>query len=150
MKTPSTIIARIEEVKDADFFGFETEDLVGALPFTHAKPFLKEGVKESDWHPTETDEDVITKICKYMPFAITKATDHRSISAERSTEHFHTWMWLLDRDNEVDWDAYTNYGAPILKQVMEIFDIVAPTHLAFDRMAQGLSCKVGCRDGCGQ
>ena len=82
MRTQEEILARINEIKGKDFFGFETSDLIGFLNYENAKPFLKEGVKKSAWKiEKRTPKEIMID---YMPFAWEKANNKRGISASRN------------------------------------------------------------------
>lgn len=119
-RTPEEILARVEKIKNDDMFGFEKEDLIYALPFAAAKPYLKEGVTEDEWAPITNHEE---EIRDYMAFAWDKANNCRGISAYRSLCHMKSWLWLLG-DDEVEWlDDYEYYGKPHLVAICERFDI---------------------------
>ena len=110
MRTQKEILARIKTIQDsgADIFGTEVGDLVGALEFKNAKPFLNKGVKAKDWKQTK---DFKKEMIEYMSFAWEKANDKRGLSAMRSLQHYRNWLWL-DGDEEI-WptlDEYEHYG----------------------------------------
>jgi hypothetical protein len=161
MRTQKEIVDRIEEVKKHDLFGFEGTDLIAALDFEHAKPFLKEGFKKKDWKPDLlTDEAVIKLMVEYMDFAIEKATDHRGLSAGRSISHYRAWLWLIGDDKLIKFaecaDNYRNYGAPILKKIAKKYKAPVPKGHAgkiFNAMAKGEVCPdciSGDMSGCGE
>jgi hypothetical protein len=114
-------------------------------------PELAECLSSKDHVQFETTrEDVLNKMREYMPFALQKAMGHRGISASRSVQHFRVLVWLLDEYGDIDWDAYENYGMPILKQIAERYAFPFPDSEAAMRMANGETCSVGCDAGCGQ
>lgn len=156
--TPDEIVARIKEVAPRDFFGAETTRLLRALPWEHAAPLLTDEARlayekgEENWqvktHPAQA-------ILKYLPFAMDKACNHRGLSANRSISHMRGLTWLLGQDDEINWDNYENYGAPILKQIAGILapegaklwaELATP---GLERMATGKPCEDDCEDGCG-
>lgn len=117
MKTDEEIIARIEEVKQRDFFGFEASDLIIRLPFEKAKPYLKPDAKSEDWsvHPRDRDS-VLKEMADYMEFAWGKANDMRGISAGRSLCHYQSWIWLVGDDLGYFGD-YQHYGKDELVKI---------------------------------
>lgn len=90
----------------------------------------------------------------YMPFALGKAQDHRGLSASRSIDHFRAWLWMLSDDETLGFcdveENYTNYGAPILREICENYGFDTPAETWFANMASGGPCSPDCRDGCGQ
>lgn len=163
MRTNVEILNRIASEAELDFFGVVTADLVACLSYKDAKPFLKKGIKKSEWKDPPLEEAGCDKIVKdrlldYLPFALNKCVDHRGLSASRSMDHIRTWLWLL-KDEEAlayasDGDHYPMYGAPILKYVCERYGVDYRSCLdseveleGFENMAQGRCC--GMSDGCG-
>lgn len=125
MRTQQEILDRIEEVKASDFFGATRGDLIEALEFENAKPFLKEGVTAGEW--TWNDAQGVRKAAiEYMEFAWGKANDCRGLSASRSVDHYRAWMWLLGSDEfeKLADDEYEFYGQPVL--------VIAATALGVD------------------
>lgn len=158
MKSDSEIIERIKVVKEAEFFGFETADLLVFLPFEKAKAFVAEDKRDElreDWVQQDRSSWAIEEmIVDYLPFAVGKAVDHRGISASRSVAHLRAWFWMLGRDDIVEFIDddynYPQYGAPILKRAHEVFGVSLPDDSEFLRMAEGLPCSPnGCGIGCG-
>lgn len=160
MRAQEEIVARINAAKEEDIFGFESSDLVDALDFEHAKPFLKEEATAEGWEKRKeeidstTDEGVRKQISEYLTFAFDKALGHRGISASRSVSHFRAWCWLLGDDELVsfiDDDNYAQYGMPVLVAVAKKY---APEKIPDDpavmRMAEGLPCTEHCDEGCGR
>lgn len=159
MRTQEEIMARIESIKGADFFGFETGDLIEALGWEHALKYIKPEKHEeakASWGEPSTDDDIKEQIREYIGFAYDKCVGHRGLSAGRSVDHFRAWCWLIGADEIVafiDAGNYRNYGAPVIKRVAEHFGVELPEHsrTEFERMAKGLACtgKHTCDDGCG-
>lgn len=128
VRTIQEIVARIGglEGSTSDFFGFQTSDLIGFLPFEDAKPFLKDTVKAEDWTPTPlTEEGVKQTIHDYMEFAWGKANDCRGLSAGRSLDHMKAWLFALGEDEawieSLSLDGYTHYGKPQLRAICKRF-----------------------------
>lgn len=125
MRTQDEILERIEAVTKMDWMGTQRTDLVGALTFESAKPFLKDGVSEDDW-TANTDDDIRKEAIDYMNFAWDKAINCRGLSAGRSMEHYMSWLWLLnDNDLWCDLDNYNHYGKPQLVKICEHFGLDA-------------------------
>jgi len=154
LRTVEEIKEHIRKIEEMDLFGTRI-DLVSYLSFNEAKEFLKPDSKEEDWKATELTEKAILKEMKeYMIFALGKVENHRGISAGRSIDHFHNWLFLLGDDELLkfldDDSNYANYGAPILKKICEKYDIPFPKGKEFNRMAEGKPCYEGCQEGCGR
>ena len=155
-RTDDDIIARITEIQSSgqDFFGAQHTDLLIALSFEQAVPFLSDDAVArgpADWQEkySKTPEEDIRD---YLPFAIGKAQNHRGLSAGRSVDHMHAMVWLMGDEayNSVDWDDYTQYGLPILKKCAELVGYEWPDDPMLARMAEGLECDPeGCDSGCG-
>lgn len=132
MKTTQQIVDRIKMLDsdrhlNEDFFGFIRSDLIEALPFADAKPFLKSTATDDAW-PTDklltTDEKVIARLTEYMTFAWEKANNCRGLSAARTLDHMRAWLWLLGEDKASDGIAeYDLYGKPQLRAICEHFKI---------------------------
>jgi hypothetical protein len=156
MRTQAEIIARISEVADGDFFGFESTVLKSHLTYENVQQFLKEG-HELDpdlWKDVIDDEYIVAEVKDYMEFALEKAYNHRGISANRSVNKMSAWLWLLGDDElleKFEGAGYAQYGVPQLMVVCEAYDIEVPEYMQPDiaNMAQGKSCRLGCDDGCG-
>jgi len=120
MRTPDEILKRVEEVKEEDFFGFETADLLAWLPYDKARPYLKDSVGPEDWsYEVPTHDSVLKCITNYMPFAWDKANACRGLSAMRSLQHMKAWLWLLGDDLTDKLDDYTYYGKPQLRAICD-------------------------------
>ena len=124
MRTDQEILARAEAVKDHDWLGTQTWELVSRLPFDLAKSFLTDSAKEKDWPPAKRDADTIkAEMLDYMRFAWDKANNRRGISAGRSLDHMSAWLWLLGHDEAADAILdYDHYGKPWLRAICEAFE----------------------------
>lgn len=124
-RTHDEIIARLHAVKDSDWLGTQSNDLLVRLPFELAQPFLKAGAKIEDFAngwPFD-DVDPMARAKDYLPFAWDKANNCRGISAGRSIEHFMTWLWLAGKDKQVALlNNYDHYGKPQLVMVSVMCD----------------------------
>lgn len=137
MRTNDEIVERIQQLKDSgqDFFGFQSADLIGFLPFELAKAYLREeSIAEYEngklvWEQQPNDRDGILKIIHgYMEFAWDKANNCRGLSASRSIEHMTAWTWMLGEEEQElyefvsDNDNYYHYGKPILEKICQHFN----------------------------
>ena len=117
MRTDAEILNRIAGLKDNDFLGFETLDLLVRLPFDLAKDFLKPEAKPEDWKQAPRDrESLVKEMQNYMPFAWEKVNDGRGISAYRSMAHYNSWIWLAG-DDLGDMNDYEFYGKDNLVKI---------------------------------
>jgi len=105
MRTQDEILARYNERKDNDFFGFESNEYLRFLDYEHAKQFLKPEVAAKEWEPEKKTLKEI--MVDYMPFAWEKANGCRGISSGRSIMHYTAWLWL-DGDEEI-WPTLADY-----------------------------------------
>jgi len=121
MKTQNEIVAKVEEIKSEDIFGFKTNDLLEFLDFEHAKPYLIEGATEDQWEQgTLARENILKKMEDYMSFAWEKANNCRGISAGRSLAHYTVWIWLIgDEEKFGDLENYNYYGKDNLIKICE-------------------------------
>ena len=122
-RTQEEIVEKLERVKQDDFFGFKTTDLLGYLDYEHAKPYLKEGCTKEEWGLKLNDrESILAEMKDYMPFAWDKANNQRGISAGRSMAHYNVWVWML-RDEEVfgDLEEYQYYGKDNLRKLCDTY-----------------------------
>ena len=122
-RTQQEILERIAKIKDKDFFGFETNDLLEYLTFENAKLYLIETANREDWigMGVKTPREIMIE---YMPFAWEKANDCRGLSAARSMSHYKAWLWL-DGDNELceSLSGYQYYGKDKLVKICEYLGI---------------------------
>lgn len=127
MRTPEEIVERVDllqETPEADFFGAQRNDMIGFLPFEHARKYLKEGTTKEQWDKNRkepTAENVKAEIEEYMPFAWMKANDMRGLSANRSIDHMKGFLWLLNDGSleEMEKIEYEHYGKEKLEFVCE-------------------------------
>ncbi len=125
------------------------------LPIEQFKEFVKKDANLSDWEPIPlTHEAVLAEMKEYMEFAWGKVDAHRGISASRSVEKMQAWLWLLGDEETLtfarDDDNYTNYGAPVLMKICQVYDFPIPDDEGIRNMAQGKPCYPGCDEGCGR
>ncbi len=125
-RTQQEIVERIEAVKDADFFGVMSGDLLSYLDFEHARAYLVEGATADQWREACEADGVKTpdqRIRDYMPFAWEKANNCRGLSASRTIDHMRAWLWL----DGVEWfdeiTRYSHYGKPQLVRICEHYGI---------------------------
>jgi hypothetical protein len=129
-RTQKEILNRIEEVKEHDFMGFETSDLIDYLEYKNAKQFLRENITEKTWleapNGTKSPRD---EIIDYLPFAFEKAYDERGLSAKRSLCHLRAWLWMDGQDNFLEENEildYDDYGLNHLKKIAKLYDVEVP------------------------
>lgn len=118
MKTRTTeqIISRMNQ--STDLFGIQKSDLIGALPFKDAKPYLVPHATEEDWKV----QDPKAEATEYLAFAWEKANNCRGLSAARSMYHYKAWLWLMGID-DVSWlDNYEMYDKPFLVSISVLLD----------------------------
>lgn len=122
-RTEEEIVAKIHVMKESDFFGFITSDLVHYLSYENAKQFLKPEITEEKWTPLKRERDSITdQMYEYMEFAWDKANNCRGLSANRSINHMQAWLWMLGEDlASEEIEDYSHYGKPQLRAICEKF-----------------------------
>jgi hypothetical protein len=162
VRTQEEIVKKIKSIEGKDLFGFQTDDLLESLDFDHAKQFLKEEATADKWqNKIPSHEEITRTIIDYLPFAFSKAIDHRGISAARSIEHMKAWLWLLGNDELLAFaeneDNYQNYGAPILMEIADALGVKIELDeedlKIFEAMANGEicpACSTGNQCGCGR
>jgi hypothetical protein len=160
MRTHEEIVNKIHDrIKKNVFFDFFPDVLIPYLPFDDARPFLNQEALKSNgvdnlrsvWVPSALSREEILKEAKeYMEFAWGKVQDHRGLSANRSIHKMEAYCWLLGDEDKIDWSdkKYPMYGAPILKQVSELYGFPIPDDVETVRMMNGKPCNsecVGCK-----
>ena len=130
-RTDEEIIARIEEIKDEDFFGIEVSDLMLYLPYEKARPLMSERARnddaiKADWKQHPRDDISLRQAMEdYLTFAWDKANSCRGLSAMRSMDHMSAWLWMLgfssERSDSVK--RYTHYGKPQLREISEMLKV---------------------------
>lgn len=119
MRTDEEIVARIEAVKNEDWLGTQTRDLLVCLPLDKAAPYLKPEFTANEWKQRPRDRDaLIARMLDYMPFAWEKANNERGLSASRSMDHYSAWIWLAG-DDLGDLHRYNYYGKDNLRRICE-------------------------------
>lgn len=128
-RTPDEIVARIKALNSEDLFGVERSRLLEALPYEHAKQFLRDDAPHTaeTWEAERVKDRkaVIAQIRGYLTFAWGKANECRGLSAQRSMSHFKGLLWLLGDQEELrEWigspDTYAFYGKPALVKLSEL------------------------------
>lgn len=122
-RSQDEIVAEIERIKEDDFFGFKTGDLIGYLDYEHAKEYLKPEVTAEEWKASPSDrESILKEMEEYMEFAWDKANNERGISAGRSLAHFTVWVWMIgDQDRFGDMESYQYYGKDHLRKLCDAY-----------------------------
>lgn len=122
-RSQDEIVAEIERIKEGDFFGFKTSDLIGYLDYEHAKEYLKPEVTAEEWARSPSDrESILKEMEEYMEFAWDKANKERGISAGRSLAHFTVWVWMIgDQDRFGDLERYQYYGKDHLRKLCDAY-----------------------------
>lgn len=124
------LVARINERKDKDMFGFEWHEYLPHLEPERLMPYVKAGTSVADLPPVEPvdREKMLAKMKDYMSFAFEKAHGERGLSAGRSLMHYVAWTWLAgdaDFSDEIDRmsesDDYAPYGLPVLRRICEFY-----------------------------
>jgi hypothetical protein len=117
-RTHDEIVARLKELRERDYFGFQSSDLLSYLPWDKAKDFLKEGSDEGAWRAEyPIFKPPLKAVLDYLPFAWDKANNMRGLSAMRSLEHIQAWLWLAGIPGKAlsdYFDDYEYYGKPQL------------------------------------
>lgn len=168
MQTQEAILAEIERVAQTgdDFFGAQRQELIHALTFENAKPFLTDGATSEMWDaakPYRTDEDVREAARDYLEFAVSKALGHRGLSAGRSVQHYLGWVFLVAGEEarvSVEEATYQNYGVPQLLRAATALEIGSTWAIYNDpntedgrkwkNMGLGRPCVEDCDEGCGR
>lgn len=161
-RTQDEILARFQKaIKDggkglgaALAAEFRTEVLASAMTLDTLKKIDPNYEGDAEKYPTIRDFKAYGQ--EYLEFAITKALDHRGLSAGRSIEKLQEIAWLLSRNDVIEAmneAGYTNYGAPQLKAFAEKmgFEFKVGQYCEqadLDNMAAGKPCHKGCQEGC--
>ncbi len=125
MRKPEDIKKFMEKFSKEDFFGVIRQDCISCLPYEAASEYLSEEVTADAWDARylKNDEEVISEIIKYLPFAYNKAENERGLSAIRSLQHFLAWFYCLGNDEMVSTihymmnSDYAPYGMPVLQRI---------------------------------
>jgi hypothetical protein len=145
MRTMEQLKERIALMKKRDGFGMAIADLLVYDP-DELKPEHRDEAKKLE----DAQVDAERQLREYLPFAFDKALGHRGLSAGRSVMHVQNWLWLMERDDLLDFaesdDNYACYGVPILKHVAGALGVELPRGIWEWR--NGEPCVPGCDDGC--
>lgn len=131
MRSYSEIKKRIDTSKT--FFGFDIEVLAFYLPYDEGgKELCKPEITEDDWNSdvhSNTVDSIYEELRSYMEFAWEKALDERGLSAVRSIEKLTALVWLLGRDdmvNYLDSNDGGSYGKNHLLYICRELELPAP------------------------
>lgn len=131
MKTQKEIIDKIKKEKNNDLFGTIKNDLMIFLDLENIKPFLDDENKLKIYKKCKMENTVINIIKKmkdYLDFAFDKAETQRGLSANRSMDHYHTWIWLLNEEKRFgDIRKYEDYGISHLNKIKDFLEKVDET-----------------------
>lgn len=125
MRTQEEVVERYEERKDADMFGFETDEYLMRMDWERAQTYLVDDATSEDW-PVPEDalerDKILERMKGYMKFARKKADNERGLSAKRSIAHYIAWIWLLGDDGflaelEREYDGSEDYGKSTLRMI---------------------------------
>lgn len=130
MRTQEEIIQRVKDRAPEDFFGFEIDDYLRALPKEALESLRGDIIKEdadlSDHVPDLTSDEAIQKQClDYMEFAWDKANGGRGLSAGRTMCHYKAWLWMLGLDNFEHITDYEFYGKDHLRKICDFLALDA-------------------------
>ena len=125
MRKPEDIKKFMEKFDKEDFFGVIAHDCIRCLPYDAAAEYISDDVTADDWDALylKNEEEVISEIIKYLPFAYKKAENERGLLAIRSLQHFLAWFYCLGVDEMVSTihymmnSDYAPYGMPILQRI---------------------------------
>lgn len=124
-RSAEEILARIRQVKDQDWMGTQTADLMFWLPFELAREFLRQEMTEEKFKEIAAgNKPPLEQALEYLPFAWGKANNCRGLSAGRSLDHLSAWLWLAGYGELVDaeFSGYSHYGKSQLVMASTICD----------------------------
>jgi len=129
MKTQKEILQKIKDVSADDCMGIQRQDLISSLNFENAKPYLNENTTEKEWNKnvSDTDEKVKAVMIDYISFAYDKVLSQRGLSAERSMDHYTSWLWLIGADLG-DITNYSDYGIENLNKISDFLGLDASSY----------------------
>lgn len=128
--TAEEIDKRYEERKAGDIIGFEANEYLKYMSFDKVRGIVKEEISDSEIRERlelVSREHMLECMHDYMAFAWGKANDMRSISANRSVDHYVAWTWLAGDSifsaeiERMAWDDYHYYGKPILERICNFY-----------------------------
>ena len=127
MRTIEEIAERVWALRgsNADFFGFESADLIVRLPFDQASPYLRAGVTREEWEPRPRDHASVLKALESdLIEAFRAANDCQGNSAFRAMSRLKATLWLLGEDEAAEeLEGYTYYGKPQLRAVCDHYGL---------------------------
>ncbi len=101
MRTQEEILKKFKDIRDTDYFGYKTNNLLERLTFENVKEFLNSSITERDWSAVfrpANEDDIKKDMFDYMQFAWVKANHCRRLSVDRSMTYYAVWVWLLGDD----------------------------------------------------
>lgn len=150
MKAAKEIAMKFEEENKKSASNWP-DVLVGYIPYEQAKALglVKVGGDARDWKFKKlVEKTVVDEMKAFVDFALPKVAAHTSLAAMRGMDKLRAWTWLIDKDTEIAWENFPNFGAPVLKQICEKFEFGWPAHPVLNQMAKGLPCSPECVRGC--
>ena len=97
MRTDKEIVERLKEIESNDEYGFERNYLLEYLSFSHAKPFLKEGVTEEEWdnvRPKSDEDSLVNRIEEHLEVAWFMANNRRTLQCKKSLSLLRALTWM--------------------------------------------------------
>lgn len=156
IRSKDEIVEKIRDISvNGDIFGFERSVLFDYLTFDEAKEFISSGKRaaaEEEWGNVKSlsESEILNEAKDYMEFAWGKVANHRGLSASRSVDKMRAYCWLLGVQDQVDWDNYAQYGAPVLYSVCRVLGFPHPDSPEIMNMVNGRRCIPDCEMGCGR
>lgn len=154
-RTPDEIRDRAILIAEDDIFGFAGGVLLERLDFDHVRPMLAPGATSEQWAEVFCTVPIADAAEQYLLYAMSKALQHRSVSASWSVMKLREIAWLAGLDDvkdAMDGIEFPQYGAPKLHAFAATsgLDYIWHAHgcAELSRMAVGRPCKDGCTSGC--
>ena len=158
-RTQAEILARYQTADD--LFGCAGEVLAEVMTTDTLWQIAPNASKGSFQGAPEIPADLLPSAAAgYLDFAVQKILHHRGLSSKRSVIKLREFAWLLGRDDVVqamDDAKHAQYGAPKVQAFADGmgWPLLNPAENsgdrdALERMSQGLPCRDGCDEGCGQ
>ena len=152
LRTPAEIVDKLRRRRQVNVLGHVPLVLAIHLSAHDIQEFI--AVDPHVWTPRSmTNDGLVAEMREYMMFAWKRVREHDGMSGTRSVEKMGAWLWLLGDDEAWRYtDAachYRPYGAPVLAYICARYGFPIPEGDDLTRMAAGLPCEPGCRNGCG-